>query len=150
MLNFSNYGIKSGIYSISIDGRVVYIGQSADLHSRALSHRYNILNSQELWYPLIRNFFERGHEISFSVIESVNPKNLRQKEKDYIFLYQPLFNQQLSTNNQRIPSNYLEAIQTLKLKQQPYLGIETIQKEELIKAKGWFGEINEFGANSID
>lgn len=142
MLDFNNHGIKSGIYSISIDGRVVYIGQSADLYGRALSHRYNILNSQELWYPLMKNFLERGHEISFNIIESVNPKNLKQKERDYIFLYQPLFNQQLSTNNQRIPCNYLEAIQTLKLKQQPYLGIETIQKEELAKAKGWFGEIN--------
>ena len=141
MLNFSNYGIKSGIYSISIDGRVVYIGQSADLHSRALSHRYNILNSQELWYPLMKNFLERGHEISFNIIESVSPKNLKQKEKDYIFLYQPLFNQQLSTNNQKIPYNYIEAIQTLKLKQQPYLGIEIVQKEELAKARGWFGEI---------
>lgn len=142
MLNFNNHGIKSGIYSISIDGRVVYIGQSTDLYNRALSHRYNILNSQELWYPLIKKFLERGHEISFNVIESVNPKNLKQKERDYIFLYQPLFNQQLSTNKQRIPYNYLEAIQVLKLKQQPYLGIEIIQKEELAKAKGWFGEIN--------
>lgn len=142
MLDFNNHGIKSGIYSISIDDRVVYIGQSADLHSRALSHRYNILNSQELWYPLIKNFLERGHEISFNVIESVKPKNLKQKEKDYIFLYQPLFNQQLSTNNQKIPYNYLEAVQTLKLKQQPYLGIEIIQKEELAKTRGWFGEIN--------
>ena len=142
MLDFSNHGIKSGIYSISIDGRVVYIGQSADLHSRAISHRYRILNSQELWYPLIKSFLERGHEISFNVIESVNPKNLRAKEKDYIFLYQPLFNQQLSTNNQKIPYNYFEAIQVLKLKEQSYLGIETIQKEEISKAKGWFGEIN--------
>ena len=142
MLDFSNHGIKSGIYSISIDGRVVYIGQSADLHSRAISHRYRILNSQELWYPLIKSFLERGHEISFNVIESVNPKNLKTKEKDYIFLYQPLFNQQLSTNNQKIPYNYFEAIQVLKLKEQSYLGIETIQKEEISKAKGWFGEIN--------
>ena len=142
MLDFSNHGIKSGIYSISIDGRVVYIGQSADLHSRAISHRYRILNSQELWYPLIKSFLERGHEISFNVIESVNPKNLRAKEKDYIFLYQPLFNQQLSTNNQKIPYNYFEAIQVLKLKEQSYLGIEAIQKEEISKAKGWFGEIN--------
>ena len=142
MLDFSNNGIKSGIYSISIDGRVVYIGQSADLHSRAISHRYRILNSQELWYPLIKSFLERGHEISFNVIESVNPKNLRAKEKDYIFLYQPLFNQQLSTNNQKIPYNYFEAIQVLKLKEQSYLGIEAIQKGEISKAKGWFGEIN--------
>ena len=142
MLNFSNHGIKSGIYSISIDGRVVYIGQSADLHSRAISHRYNILNSQELWYPLMKSFLERGHEISFNVIESVNPKNLKMKEKDYIFLYQPLFNQQLSTNNQKIPYNYFEAIQALKLKEQTYLGIDAIQKEEISKAKGWFGEIN--------
>lgn len=142
MLDFSNHGIKSGIYSISIDGRVVYIGQSADLHSRAISHRYNILNNQELWYPLMKSFLERGHEISFNVIESVNPKNLKTKEKDYIFLYQPLFNQQLSTNNQKIPYNYFEAIQVLKLKEQSYLGIEAIQKEEISKAKGWFGEIN--------
>ena len=142
MLDFSNHGIKSGIYSISIDGKVVYIGQSADLHSRAISHRYNILNSQELWYPLMKSFLERGHEISFNVIESVNPKNLKTKEKDYIFLYQPLFNQQLSTNNQKIPYNYFEAIQVLKLKEQSYLGIEAIQKEEISKAKGWFGEIN--------
>lgn len=142
MLNFSNHGIKSGIYSISIDGRVVYIGQSADLHSRAISHRYNILNSQELWYPLMKSFLERGHEISFNIIESVNPKNLKTKEKDYIFLYQPLFNQQLSTNKQKIPYDYFEAIQTLKLKEQPFLGIEAIQKEEISKAKGWFGEIN--------
>ena len=142
MLDFSNHGIKSGIYSISIDGRVVYIGQSADLHSRAISHRYNILNSQELWYPLMKSFLERGHEISFNVIESVNPRNLKAKEKDYIFLYQPLFNQQLSTNNQKIPYNYFEAIQVLKLKEQSYLGIEAIQKEEISKAKGWFGEIN--------
>lgn len=141
MLDFSNHGIKSGIYSISIDGRVVYIGQSADLHSRAISHRYNILNSQELWYPLVKNFLEREHEISFNVIESVNPKNLKAKEKDYIFLYQPLFNQQLSTNNQKIPYDYFEAIQVLKLKEQSYLGIEAIQKEEISKAKGWFGEI---------
>ena len=142
MLDFSNHGIKSGIYSISIDGRVVYIGQSADLHSRAISHRHNILNSQEVWYPLAKSFFERGHEISFNVIESINPKNLKAKEKDYIFLYQPLFNQQLSTNNQKIPYNYFEAIQVLKLKEQSYLGIEAIQKEEISKAKGWFGEIN--------
>ena len=142
MLDFSNHGIKSGVYSISIDGRVVYIGQSADLHSRAISHRYNILNSQEVWYPLVKSFLERGHEISFNVIESVNPKNLKSKEKDYIFLYQPLFNQQLSTNKQKIPYDYFEAIQTLKLKKHPFLGIEAIQKEEIVKAMGWFGEIN--------
>lgn len=142
MLDFSNHGIKSGVYSISIDGRVVYIGQSADLHSRAISHRYSILNSQELWYPLMKSFLERGHEISFDVIESVNPRNLKSKEKDYIFLYQPLFNQQLSTNKQKIPYDYFEAIQTLKLEEHPFLGIEAIQKEEISKAKGWFGEIN--------
>ena len=90
----------------------------------------------------MKNFLERGHEISFDIIESVNPKNLRQKEKDYIFLYQPLFNQKLSTNNKRISCNYFEAIQILKLKERPYLGIEAIQKEELAKTMGWFGEMN--------
>ena len=30
------------------------------------------------------------------------------------------------------------------------IGIETIQKEELAKTMGQFGEMNWFGANSID
>jgi hypothetical protein len=35
MLDFSAQGIKSGIYTISIDGKIVYVGESSDLWNRA-------------------------------------------------------------------------------------------------------------------
>lgn len=35
MLNFSAHGIKSGIYAISIDEKIVYVGKSSDLWNRA-------------------------------------------------------------------------------------------------------------------
>lgn len=35
MLDISSYGAKCGIYAICIDYKVVYIGQSADLWTRA-------------------------------------------------------------------------------------------------------------------
>ena len=35
MLDFSAHGIKSGIYTISIDGKIVYVGKSSDSWNRA-------------------------------------------------------------------------------------------------------------------
>lgn len=35
MLDFSVHGVKSRIYTISIDGKIVYVGKSSDLWNRA-------------------------------------------------------------------------------------------------------------------
>lgn len=92
MLDFSAHGIKSGVYTISIDGKIVYVGESSDLWNRAKQHRSNILNSNKVWYPLCRKFCERGHNITFKVVEAVEPQLLREKEKQYIAVYHPMFN----------------------------------------------------------
>ena len=43
-----------------------------------------ILNSNKIWYPLCRKFCERGHNVTFKVVEAVEPRLLREKEKQYI------------------------------------------------------------------
>lgn len=141
MLDFSARGIKSGIYAISIDGKIVYVGESSNLWNRAKQHRTSILNSNELWYPLCRKFCERGHNITFRVIEAVEPQKLREKEKEYIAIYHPLFN--LQNNSQKITGNfdYLKAIEYLELTPRPFIGIKEIQQREMAKIRGWFGQI---------
>ena len=36
---------KAGIYAITIDKRVVYVGQSKNIYQRCRSHIYNIFNA---------------------------------------------------------------------------------------------------------
>lgn len=141
MLDFSAHGVKSGIYTISIDGKIVYVGESSDLWNRAKQHRYNILNSNEVWYPLCRKFCERGHNITFKVVEAVEPRLLREKEKQYITVCHPMFN--LQNNHQKFTGkfDYLEAAEYLGLTPRPFIGIKEIQQRELAKNMGWFGSV---------
>lgn len=44
------------VYALCIDNRIVYVGKSRNLVNRADTHRSNILNSDEQWYPLARDF----------------------------------------------------------------------------------------------
>ena len=141
MLDFSAHGIKSGIYTISIDGKIVYVGESSDLWNRAKQHRNNILNSDKVWYPLCRKFCERGHNITFKVVEAVEPRLLREKEKQYIAICHPIFN--LQDNPQKFTGNfdYLEAAKYLGLTPRPFIGIKEIQQRKLAKSMGWFGSV---------
>ena len=119
MLDFSAHGMKNGIYTISIDGKIVYVGESSDLWNRAKQHRNNILNSDKVWYPLCRKFCERGHNVTFKVVEEVEPRLLREKEKQYIAICNPIFN--LQNNPQKFTGNfdYLEVAEYLGLAPRP-------------------------------
>ena len=140
MLDFSAHGIKSGIYTISIDGKIVYVGESSDLWNRAKQHRNNILNSDKVWYPLCRKFCERGHNVTFKVVEEVEPQLLREK-KQYIAICHPIFN--LQDNPQKFIGNfdYLEVAEYLGLAPRPFIGIKEIQQRELANSMGWFGSV---------
>ena len=141
MLDFSAHGNKSGIYTISIDGKIVYIGKSSDLWNRAKQHRYNILHSNEAWYPLCRKFCERGHNITFKVVAALEQNKLRDAEKQCIAQCCPIFN--LQDNPQKFTGkfDYLEAAEYLGLTPRPFIGIKEIQQRELAKNMGWFGSI---------
>ena len=114
MLDISSYGAKCGIYAICIDYKVVYIGQSADLRTRAKQHYNSILSSTRMWYPLVREFHNRGHKITMRVLEQTKPDELYDREKKYIAAYNPLFNSQYAQEKYS-PIPYNEAVNTLKL-----------------------------------
>ena len=92
MLDLSLSGPRCGVYGIYIDDKLVYIGQSKDVWFRANAHRHCILCDQGSWYPLAREFHERGHNITLKMLKVVESKDLRSKEKEYITQLQPLFN----------------------------------------------------------
>ena len=58
----------TAIYAICIDGRVAYVGKSRNLRNRADNHRTKILNSEDGWYPLARDFHQRGHVITMKIL----------------------------------------------------------------------------------
>ena len=80
------------VYAICIDERIVYIGKSRNLVNRADTHRSMILNSNEMWYPLARDFHERGHTITMKVLATPSCCDLDKTEKEYIQKLKPLFN----------------------------------------------------------
>jgi excinuclease UvrABC nuclease subunit len=82
----------TAIYAICIDGHIAYVGKSRDLRSRADNHRTKILNSEDGWYPLARDFHQRGHVITMKVLATPPYCDLDKTEKEYIHKLKPLFN----------------------------------------------------------
>lgn len=140
MLDISSYGAKCGIYAICIDYKIVYIGQSADLWTRAKQHYNSILSSTRMWYPLAREFHNRGHKITMRVLEQVKPNELQERERKYIAAYNPLFNSQYK-QEKYTPIPYNEAVNTLKLAYRA-----PNPKREIPKniETDWFGDKIEF------
>ena len=73
-------GAISGIYALCIDGRIVYVGKSRDLVNRAKAHQTSILHSNDAWYPLAREFHERGHIITMRVLATPSYYDLDKTE----------------------------------------------------------------------
>lgn len=84
--------MSCGIYKITnqVNGKV-YIGQSKKIENRWEEHRQTSidLKRNEYNYPLYQAFRKYGLEnFTFEVIEECLPKELNQKEIDYISLYE--------------------------------------------------------------
>lgn len=86
---------KSGIYAITIDNRIVYVGQSKNIYQRCGQHIYNIQNAmfnQEQKYLLLLSAQLGGHSIDCISLEYVELDQLTDKEDEYIKLYKPCLN----------------------------------------------------------
>lgn len=101
---------KSGIYCITIDGKIAYIGQSGNMLNRIASHMGNIempqsqeYNSKK--YRLLRLAKEEGHQIGFDVLFYCGRLDLNRLEKDAILNYMPPLNTKIPGHpDQRITS----------------------------------------------
>lgn len=133
-------GAMSGIYALCIDGRVVYVGKSRDLVNRAKEHQTHILHSNDAWYPLAREFHERGHVFTMKVLATPEYKDLGNTEIEYIQKLKPIFNQQGLGKAGYKPMEYETAVNKLFLGYRPPMKKQTVQEPQ----KNWFGEEIEF------
>jgi hypothetical protein len=108
-----------GIYALCIDNCIVYVGKSRDLPNRAKAHKINILHSNDTWYPLARDFHERGHVFTMEVLATPEYKDLDSTEIEYIQKLKPLFNQHGLGEAGYKPMEYEDAVNKLFLGYRP-------------------------------
>lgn len=108
-----------GIYALCIDNRIVYVGKSRDLVHRAKAHQTSILHSNDAWYPLAREFHERGHVFTMKVLATPEYKDLGKVEDEYIQKLKPIFNQQGLGKAGYKPMEYETAVNKLFLGYRP-------------------------------
>lgn len=94
------YG-KPGIYSISIDGNLVYIGKAKDMLVRIANHIKEMeLNQVSNKYRVLRQAQTAGRKINFdvlyySLLEEDIEKDIGDKEGELIRQYLPPLNYQI-------------------------------------------------------
>lgn len=92
-----------GIYGIYLQDNLIYIGQSNNVGKRWIIHKTHITRSPSQCrnymgdncplYNFLRNYYQAGIKISFSVLEIVsNKEELNQKELEYIKKFNPKCN----------------------------------------------------------
>lgn len=92
----TNNILKSpGIYAITIDNYIVYIGQSKNVYERATQHIYNTENAtfnKEQKYLLLLSAKLGGHKVDVLGLEYLDPEVLSETEDKYIEKYNPCLN----------------------------------------------------------
>ena len=92
----------AGIYCIKIDGKIVYIGKSANMLRRIAQHYVGIRQGNEKKYRIISEAERKGHPITFDVLYYAKSRRLvdklveiGEKEGEYIRLHTPILNTQI-------------------------------------------------------
>ena len=91
-----------GIYSISIDGQIVYIGKSYNMLKRKAEHFVGITTQSEHKYEILNEARRHGLSVQFHVLYYAKAKygkaleeELGSKEGEYIRQYYPMLNTQI-------------------------------------------------------
>lgn len=104
---------QSGIYAITIDDGIVYVGQSKNVYQRCSQHIYNIENAmfnQEKKYLLLLSAKLGGHNIDCSYIEYCDQDILTEREDYYIEQLEPCLNILTPTGKQDISQLKIEDV----------------------------------------
>lgn len=84
-----------GIYAITIDDYIVYVGQSINVRQRCMQHIYSVENAgfnQEKKYLLLLSAKLGGHKVDCVGLEYIRPEQLSEYEANYINKYKPILN----------------------------------------------------------
>ena len=140
---FKTHGKQIGIYGIYIDDKIVYIGQSKQLSTRAQTHERNIRKGAKWngdWYLIANQFYLHGHKIEFKVLEEVPLDQLIKTEERYIQAIQPIFNTRKNDRNCQIPTDYVTVANILNIEVKPFIGLDKMICKDRAEQLGWFGE----------
>lgn len=105
--------IGGGIYAITVDDCIEYIGQSKDLRRRCMEHIYNIENAvlnQEKKYLLLLSAQLGGHKVDCHLLERCKDFELLDKENYYIEKYKPILNINTSSGRRDISNLKIEDV----------------------------------------
>ncbi len=91
-----------GIYCITVDGKIVYVGKSTNMLKRIAAHYANTQMESEKKYRILSEVRRKGHNIGFDVLyyaKSTDVSSLYNElgEKEGVFIrkYQPILNTQI-------------------------------------------------------
>lgn len=151
---FSPFGIhskyfrkyfESGIYCISVEDKILYIGRSKCMYDRIQQHLKAILNSDEYKYDMLYDLVRNDYPISFDVIEYAEEANLAEREAYWINYYLPPLNTQIPKHKDfqkqknRI-DQYCDTFDKEALEKGIELGYEVVlslaEKRNLVAEKG--------------
>ena len=116
--------LTSGVYCITIDTVVVYIGMSKDVKQRCKEHIYNIENAilnGEQKYKLLLAAKLGGHDIGYYLVERSENNKKHEREVYYITTYHPILN---------IQNNGVYSIDDLKIEDVINYVNRRLQEEE--------------------
>ncbi len=92
----------AGIYSISVNGKIVYIGKSNNMLFRIAQHYVGIKEQTEHKYRLLSEAQRQGYAIDFDVIYNAKSKwkmdiknEIGEAEGVFIRRYKPILNAQI-------------------------------------------------------
>lgn len=87
---------SSGIYAITVDNYVMYVGQSKNLERRFSQHCAALESLNENKYRILREAEQLGHTIDFVCLDNqVSVSELEMREADFIKYYQPPLNSKI-------------------------------------------------------
>ena len=98
------------------------------------------MSASECWYHLAKEFYIRGHNFKFKVLEEVPQINLSVKETEYISTFLPIFNAVVDKKRRKIPNTYEEAIVLMNIMPRKIISKYQLECEERAASMGWFGE----------
>lgn len=94
----------AGIYSISVNNKIVYIGKSNNILYRMAEHWASMLNPTENKYKVLAEAKRRNYNIRFDVLYSAKAQSradieeeIGEREGYYIRLFMPVLNYQIPT-----------------------------------------------------
>lgn len=96
---------KPGIYAITVDNVIVYIGQSDNVKRRCGQHIYKTQNGMiigERKYELLLAAQLGGHRVDCRVLKYCSEDELLDLETSYINICNPLLNIQKSKNGKNV------------------------------------------------